>query len=252
MSDMTDEGTTPIPGDAELIRYLDGELDGAAAARVDAALATHPPTRERLEQLRRRGERVGDLLRQTDPDVPAALATNPFRTTASGNANGSANWLLRAAAVLLIAAGAITLVPPLRAWVVDGVQRVLERDPVDSIAASSSVVPDTFDVAFDVQSTLDFELLMWQREGTLRIRVAEAATATAQIHTRSGLEEFYVIPGGVRVNNANSSIADYELVVPTTVRMIRVTIGGDRVAEYGTFQPENRERTFVVTRRADR
>lgn len=243
-----------LPGDAALIRYLDGELDAAEMASLESALEKDSALRARLERLRRRGERLGERLRDVDPVPADRLAVNPFREgrAAAGAARSSTVlWLKRAAAVVLLLAGAVSLVPPLRALVVTQLQRVIGAAPaVDTGPAGvlSDVAPDTIDVSFATASSLDFELLHWQRAGTLRVRVEEVAEAAAAIHSRSGLEAFHVFPGGVRVDNASQSVADYELVVPVSVRLVRITIEGERVAEYATLAPENRERTFDVVR----
>lgn len=50
---MTAEMPEPDPADAELVAYLDGELDPAAAARVDARLAADPELRRKAAALRK-------------------------------------------------------------------------------------------------------------------------------------------------------------------------------------------------------
>jgi hypothetical protein len=50
---MTDDAPEPDPAEAELVAYLDGELDPAAAAAVEARLAADPAYRDRLDALRR-------------------------------------------------------------------------------------------------------------------------------------------------------------------------------------------------------
>src|SRR5690606_25924738 len=82
---MADE-TMRFFGDAELVRYLDGELDEQGRARLESAIAAAPAVQARLEQLRRRGEALRERLREADPHVPERLAANPFRNGAAATA----------------------------------------------------------------------------------------------------------------------------------------------------------------------
>jgi anti-sigma factor RsiW len=46
-----EDGPAPDPFEAELVAYLDGELDAAAARRVEAKLASDPAARARADEL---------------------------------------------------------------------------------------------------------------------------------------------------------------------------------------------------------
>ncbi len=85
-----------------------------------------------------------------------------------------------------------------------------------------------------------------QRYGTLRVRTADVETASVQIRTRTGLESFYRIPGGMRILNQEGSIADYEVVLPARIRTIRLHMGGRQIEEYIARSEGNADRTFEL------
>lgn len=64
---------TPADSEAELVAYLDGELDHVAAQRVERRLSDDPAFRRRLQQF----QRAWDLLDQ----LPRVEATADFATT---------------------------------------------------------------------------------------------------------------------------------------------------------------------------
>lgn len=152
--------------------------------------------------------------------------------------------MLRAAAVLLVIAGVFSLVPPLRAWVVSGWNRLsapVESEPVTHLLES----PDTSDITFASNfDSFDVELITRQLEGAIRIRTGDVEDVTAVMVTRSGTEEWMPLPGGLRVINARSSVADYDIVLPERVRVVRVIIGAQRIAEYSPREEGGADRTF--------
>lgn len=240
---MTDEHNELAAGDAELVRYIDGELSPDDRARVEAAIAGDAQLASRLETLRARQQRLRTMLERSDTPVPDRPA-EPSAHEAPA-ARGSA-WLLRAAAIVLVLAGIVSLVPPLRAWIVDQLTRVTAPDPnAPPPPPPVSDVPDTADIAFrHVFQNFDFELVNAQREGTLRIRVAEVEQVAAEMHTRTGAEQFFHIPEGLRILNVPGSVADYEITIPPAVRRVRVVVGGRELAVYSTLPAEGKVRIF--------
>jgi hypothetical protein len=250
---MTAEPTTPPVNDADLIRYLDGELDDAGRARVESAVAADAERAARLETLRRRGRRLRRMLTKTDvpppPQPPPAFVEQP--TARLKSRRSPSIPLMRAAAVLLVIAGVLTFVPPVRAWIVEQWQRFSTPTESGPLPGEPPLlrIPDTLDIAFpSPQRTFDFELIARQRAGRIRIRVADVDQVTAEMHTRTHTEEFFQFPGGLRVINTEGSVADYEIIVPSTVRAVRVTVAGTQIARYATQAEDGRERVFELGR----
>ena len=163
MNDGLFPGASAAADDGELIRYLDGELDALARARLERVLAADPAVARRLETLRRRGERMNRLLAASD--APAASdwrsgqgggldqerALGYGRALEHGHALGHGRALehdghalghgraarpggaprarrprlMRAAIVVLALAGAALLAPPARAFIAGRIQDLL-------------------------------------------------------------------------------------------------------------------------------
>lgn len=117
---MTDDNSTITPtDDDELVAYLDGELEAAAAARVERRLADDPPYRARLARLQQAWDLL-DSLQRTEADDDFTRSTVEMvalKATSDVQAENSAvrrsrglAWLGLAAAVCLAAAMGYTLV----------------------------------------------------------------------------------------------------------------------------------------------
>lgn len=165
-----------------------------------------------------------------------------------GDSIGVGGWLLRAAALVLVLAGIFSLVPPLRAWLLDGVpgsagepEEVVSGPPM--LPEPDTLTADSLVLRFD---SFEFELTADQRNGSVRVRVEDTGTASVQIHTRTGLESFYRIPGGMRIINQGGSVADYEIILPRTVRAVRLFMGGRGIADYIPRGEGNTDRTFQL------
>jgi anti-sigma factor RsiW len=99
---------TPVT-EAELHAYVDGQLDGARRAAVEAYLAANPTEAERARAYARQNEQLHALFDSTlDEPVPDALRRPPVRRTASP---------LRYAALL-----AVTIMGGILGWVLRGEQ----------------------------------------------------------------------------------------------------------------------------------
>ncbi|MBN9121266.1 MAG: hypothetical protein J0I06_19295 [Planctomycetes bacterium] len=95
-SEHTDpDGPAPDAFEAELVAYLDGELDPAAARRVEARLAKDPAARARAAELKRSFDLL-DYLPRPEPsptfttrtlDKLPAVKPSAARPTGSGPAN---------------------------------------------------------------------------------------------------------------------------------------------------------------------
>jgi anti-sigma factor RsiW len=125
--------TAPAPwiSEAELQAHLDGELDAARSAAVDAFLAAHPEEAERARSLRRQTRLIarayGPLLERP---LPAALAASLLAPAKPAGVRWRRLAMAAAVALLLFAGGAgsgwwlrerSTLPPPEAGLVADAV-----------------------------------------------------------------------------------------------------------------------------------
>jgi hypothetical protein len=69
-----DDGAEPDPADAELVAYLDGELDATASRRIEARLAADPELRARATSLKRSFDLL-DFLPKPEPSPAFATRT---------------------------------------------------------------------------------------------------------------------------------------------------------------------------------
>lgn len=110
-------GLAPLSDDerAELIAYLDGELDEAATRTVEAKLASNPLIRAEADALRKTWEML-DHLPQPEPSPQFTHRTVCLVTTARPALGGPSRWrvwvggLSWAAAVLLCGVGSYAAV----------------------------------------------------------------------------------------------------------------------------------------------
>jgi hypothetical protein len=68
-----------------------------------------------------------------------------------------------------------------------------------------------------------------QSRGALLLKVADSDRISAQAVGGTAAEEMVVLPGQLRVVNTSSSVADYRVTVPTSVRAVRVMIGDSEI-----------------------
>ncbi len=224
------------PDDAALIRYLDGESTADEQRAIDAAAAADPDFAARLDRLRARSERLHALLADADPTVPPALRTFTPGTPQStadvvplrpASARPAASVWLRAAMITLLAAAAALMVPPLRAWVVDGLERVGLLSGGEAMPAPVTAPVDTLGISgFEMAAEFTIDVDHAQREGRLTVRIAANAEPQAELHTRGGGESFFVLPDGLRIVNREASTADYMVILPVGARSIRVNVPG--------------------------
>jgi hypothetical protein len=227
------------PADAELIRYLDGELDAQEKAGIEARLAADNALRERLETLRRRGRKLSSLLDATDTPPPAATAAAPERRPRRP--------ALLAAAIVLLIIGAAVLVPPVRAWIASQWQRTPGDESAPANAAAQADAPalaDTLNVSFPVgHPTFDIELLNLQARGQLVVFVTDSTSGSATIRNGKG-EETFLFPGGIRFINGAESTADYEVAVPRSVRRVTVRLPDRPFIIFSTLDTASQRRVI--------
>ncbi len=248
--------TNPSPGraatDADLVRYLDGELSAAERAALEAVLATDAASAARLEQLRRRSRRLHTLLAAADPvadtsvqpavDVPEPHAAAPaaaarpvlslgeVRAARTGAAAGSGRVWLRAAIFIGVLLTGVFAVPPVRAWVLDRLDHVLHGSG-DAAAASPApllpaVEPDPgLGISFPAAgASFDIELTRAQSGGRLALRAGRADSAGIVI--RGNGVSTLKLPQGVRIENATAATASYTVTVPASAQRVTVRVPG--------------------------
>jgi hypothetical protein len=230
---MTERST---PDDALLVRYIDGEASEDERAQVEAAAAADPAMAERLARLEQRTRALSDTLGKADIATPDSLRSYDATRT---RRDAGPSRLLRAALFLGLAAAAAMMVPPVRAWVIDVLQRTPPRDEA-SAPAPALVTIDTVAIFFDAPPEFLIELEAAQRGGRLIVRIADVDQATAELRTPGGTESFFVVPEGLRIVNGDVSTAEYEIALPRSVREVRVRVPGSADVTYGTAGSERR------------
>ncbi|MGH7555005.1 MAG: hypothetical protein ACREMQ_18550 [Longimicrobiales bacterium] len=227
--------------DADLIRFLDGEVDGAERESLAARIAADSAATRRLESLRTRTDDLSGWLRDLGPDErdisSAARVIRP--SVGHSNANRTA-WrhviastppLLRAAAIVLLFASAALAVPPARAWMLDTFKRFASTlgtgQPVQTNDAPSIVPEPTPDISyrFAVRSDTFVVRVTGRLAGRLMLETTMAEQASAEVRGGPGAG-LILLPGGVQFESAAEPGAVFDVKLPPRVRIVRVRIDG--------------------------
>lgn len=226
--------------DADLVRFLDGELPEEEHARLAALIEADPASADRLRTLRRRGASLGGILRDYGPDdydvseagrtARARLGLNDIRSIQSARrrpavaSSGTPVWARAAAVVTLLLLGALAT-PPARAWVAGTLARLSEILSGDQ-ASSPPLVPapaepdDEVSITFAVPADT-FELHVGgSPAGQLLLLATDAASASARAigDPAAGLT---LLPAGLRIEAGGSPDAIFRLELPHG-RVVRV------------------------------
>jgi anti-sigma-K factor RskA len=229
---MNEHGLVPRrtgPDDAELVRYLDGELSPIERARVERDIAADTAVASRLAALRQRTAGLQALLAHGDPHMEAPRVLLAHRARAPRAAT-----LLRAAAIVLAVLALGMLVPPVRAWVAASFARIAgsappsgEATPLTASPSAAGALRITFAVHGDAfQVAVDYP----QAEGTISIRRTAATTdegaqrGAAEIHGAADAD-MLVLPGVLRIRNQPGDRASYSVVLPERVTDVTIRIG---------------------------
>ena len=258
-------------GDEELIRYMDHQVDREGLRRARSHLAVCADCAARLEAMQAKSAAVREalsLLGGGDPDplrraaAQDAIDRARFRRSASGPISSRVFWPAAAAVLVLVCVGGLGTRPG-RAWVSDIVARlagdapgavaskapewlddapapapaaVAEAEPPQAAAAAPArryppgVSPP---VSFQVETavmTLRFDSR--QAVGNALVRLSETDNAAGQVIRGHEGERLVPIEDGMQVRNRPDSRADYEFVVPSHVRYVRVRVGNDSPAMF--------------------
>ena len=222
------EGGEPEITDAELVHYLDGELEGNRRAALEARIAAAPLAAERLETLSRRTARLSGFLTELDPPAArtAASAAALRARLPAGPLHARPWWqhasLARGVAAAAVVAGLILIVPPARAWMVERARDVaaalgfLPTEPPAEAPPSAPLGADLA-VSFAVEAA-GFDVHVPDPAGVLVVRQGTDAVGTAEA---SGGGSFVILPEGIRVEDAAAG-AVYQLTLPSTVTTVSV------------------------------
>lgn len=226
--------------DAELIRYLDGELESAERARVEALIAAAPAIADRAHVLRRRGTRLGTLLAAVDPsDADVRASATSIRRDIAGDVRPHVprahGWrrtqLLRAAALMAALLGGTLLVEPARAWIIEQMRAaavasgLIEPTPT---APAAPVAPPSIEPGWRFSlpwSTDSFELDAGDAVGTLVIRRGTGPSAIIE-SADAGVTRIAITPLGMRLIGAGTGVATYTLTLPPTVSRLHLVRAG--------------------------
>jgi len=221
---------TPHLDDADLVRYLDGEMD-SEALHADTHLASCVECVRRLAFVKERSDLVTrQLSRATVEPLDdqlrlrqrAAIAAR-VATTRRSNRGVTRNPWIRAAAGIVIVAGVAAAAPPVRAWIASHARIGARAEParISSRGMTPPVSPS--EVYFDVAgSELTVTIDSRQHDGEVVISRADDGRNSASVI--GGSDELVVLPGGIRVRNVASSTSSYLFRLGSGVQRVRLRI----------------------------
>jgi hypothetical protein len=213
-------------GDAVLMQLIDQEPATPAEAREHLGLCESCAAR--LKQLRE----AGGMLRAALLDV--AMPRLDF----AGAKIRRRIWLMpipiAAAATLVVLASAAAATLPVRAWIM----RHLSPEPTTSTPVTPPVTTSALVgvkagiiasfAPTDTSLVIRFDRR--QSSGALDLSVTGTDRISAQAIDGAAAEELVVLPGELRVVNAATSVANYRVTIPLSVRAVRVVVGTTEVA----------------------
>jgi hypothetical protein len=140
---------------------------------------------------------------------------------------------IAAAATFVVLATVAAAAPPVRHWLARQLSPASEPVSVPAPDAPRSAAPRAEGIVASFAPT-DTALLMRidrrQVSGALELVAASGDRITAQAMGEASTAEMMVLPGQLRIANAATSVADYRVAIPPSVRVVRVIVGGEEVA----------------------
>lgn len=213
--------------DADLIRYLDGELDLDESERIEAAIAGDDTVAGRLAVLSRRGRNLSAMLGSVDPSDEETRSADPSRRTSAHGTTGT-RWL-KAAIIVFALLGAGMLVPPVRAWIVDRLETIVSgEDSEAAVSPETPAVEEGAAVSFGIPvagAVLEVTLDEPQSGGELIVESADISNARIEPLDAAVGDPVVVTPDAVRIDNGAASTGGYRLIVPRSVTSVRVRFG---------------------------
>jgi hypothetical protein len=228
---MTTQSNDLHVADDVLVRMVDDETFAHELTYAHSHLVTCSVCTARLSTVERRTNSLRALLQGADPGMPAMRPPSPAsvqlpHTPPSSRRRYAAPAWLKAAAVVLVIAGAAVMASPLRArvlgWISDAfgpptpAPTVVPGEPASAGRASVEFVP--------VGHELTMEIVDAEAGGELRIGVNEGRAVVARALNATSAVELLVLPAGLRIVNT-AGRATYDVSVPAQITRIRVQIG---------------------------
>lgn len=217
--------------DDVLVRMVDDETFAHELTYAHSHVETCSVCTERLSTVARRTNSLRALLQVADPGMPLmqppspSSAGIPLALRAPRRRYAVPVWL-KAAAVVLVIAGAAVMASPLRARVLGWISEafgpptpaptVVPGEPASAGRASVEFVP--------VGDVLTIEVMDAEAGGELRIGVNDDRTVVARTLNATSAVELLVLPAGLRIANT-AGRATYDVSVPAQITRIRVQIG---------------------------
>lgn len=217
--------------DDVLVRIIDHEMSAPEHAHAHSHLQTCSVCTERLATVERRTHSLSALLQLADPGMPlmqppsASNTRLPRPLRASRRYSAVPAWL-KAAAIVLLIAGAAVMASPLRARVLDWIRDAFRPPPsVPAVMPADPASADHASVEFlPVGNELNLEIVDAETGGELRIRLIDGRAVVARALDATGAVELLVLPAGLRIVNT-AARAMYDVSVPAQITRIRVQIG---------------------------
>jgi hypothetical protein len=227
-------GTVPHPSDGDLVRYLDTELSELEERRLRVHLNGCAECTARVEAMAAESSAAARYIVKTGLSGPDAVTraralASVRRAAARPRRSSYALRGLAAACVLLVLA---LTAQPVRAWISTrwNELRGASRTTSEVTTLPAAVVRRSSVVAFAPRGALfDLQIERFQPGGTLTVEVRDVNRATAQVLNGAN-ETMLILPSGIRVENRSGSQASYLVIVPSNLPLLRISIGGETVA----------------------
>lgn len=226
--------------DPDLIRYLDGEGPTDQRERAREHLGECSSCQQRLNLLRARSAALSGLVDQipvpereiAGPPMAARTAAAGPRASASG---GRSIGLLKAAViVLLVAAPAIGMVPPVRDWIATQ-WSAITASPEARDGSGASAAPSARSAVSFVPSDRTLNLWLERAPGPETIRIVPSQTERVTVETVGPAgDRLFLRPDGVRIDNASAANVRYVVTVPSSLESVVVYVAG---VEYMSTSP---------------
>jgi len=211
--------------DGALVRYLDHECDRDELAAVQGHLDRCDTCGTRVAELRRYSATVSIALRALDPPI--------------GTRRRAPRWGLRAAVAAVAVLGVAASVAPVRAWIIGTTQTLWETvmgTGVESPRPTPSTPARSASVTFVPEGTrFVIEVATRQTAGRLVLTAVPGDSATTVVFGGAGTADLVVLPAGLRIVNAATSTASYEVRLPQHLTRVVVRVGS---AAPVTFDPQ--------------
>ncbi|MGH8436827.1 MAG: hypothetical protein ACRERX_20745 [Pseudomonas sp.] len=218
--------------DAELIRYLDGELLGTDRSELDTRLAAAPAAARRLAVLRQRSARLSSLIGAADAnDLETQRSARSTRAAVEQAMNRRPRVLrlspaLQAAALITLLLGFGLAVPPVRAWMIEQVLQLVEAmsgSRAETLqpgeAPPADVPPQAAPLAIQLTVTSDtFTVQVAGAAGQLVVQRDTIDQAQAEPSTLGGANLVFM-RNGLRIEGGSAATV-HALRLPEHVRVL--------------------------------